>query len=118
MIKPIETTVRLQAVIDKLNHLVVRVTEKTDLAVFLTEICSNFRFEVKDNWANVDVITEDDELEALRLHIMQKAVKNKGITLNCSETERGRLCRDSYLKLKKKGYKVDLHMIMVYFNCI
>ena len=36
--------------------------------MFLTEICSNFRFEVKDNWANVDVITEDDELEALRFN--------------------------------------------------
>ena len=58
---------RIQTVIDKLNNLVVRVTEKTELAVFLTEICSNFRFEVKDNWSNLDVITVDDELEALRL---------------------------------------------------
>ena len=56
----------MQTVIDKLDNLVVRVTEKTDLAVFLTEVCSNFRFEVKDNWQNVDVITVEDELEALR----------------------------------------------------
>ena len=33
---------KLQAVIDRLNQLVSRVTEKTDLAVFLTEICKGF----------------------------------------------------------------------------
>ena len=56
----------MQTVVDKLDKLVVRVTEKTSLAVFLTDICCNFRFEVKDNWANVEIITVDDELEALR----------------------------------------------------
>ena len=64
-------------------QLVSRVTEKTELAIFLTTICTNFkyeqqeknqnncictfmfRFEVKNNWNDLDVITIDDELEAL-----------------------------------------------------
>ena len=57
---------KLQAVIDRLNQLVSRVTEKTDLAVFLTEICKDFEFDMKDNWENVTVITIDDKLEALK----------------------------------------------------
>ena len=50
----------------KLNMLVVRVSEKTELATFLTEVCQNFRFEVNENWSNLDIITVEDELEALR----------------------------------------------------
>ena len=57
---------KLQAVIDRLNQLVSRVTEKTDLAVFLTEICKDFEFDMKDNWENVTVITIEDKLEALK----------------------------------------------------
>ena len=57
---------KLQAVIDRLNQLVSRVTEKTDLAVFLTEICKDFEFDMKDNWENVMVITIEDKLESLK----------------------------------------------------
>ena len=46
--------------------VVTRVTEKTDLAVFLTEICKDFQFDMKDNWENVTIITIDDKLEALK----------------------------------------------------
>ncbi len=31
----------------------------------------------------------------------------------CSETEQGELCRQSYLRLQKKGVEVDLKLIMV-----
>jgi len=85
---------RLQSVVYKLAQLTSRVTEKTELAIFLTAICTNFKFEVKNNWNDLDVITIDDELEAL------------------TETEQGELCRQSYLRLKKKGMDVDLRMIM------
>ena len=57
---------KLQAVIDRLKELLSRVTEKTDLAVFLTEICKDFEFDMKDNWENVTVITIEDKLEALK----------------------------------------------------
>ena len=57
---------KLQAVVARLNQLVTRVTEKTDLAVFLTEICKDFQFDMKENWENVTVITIDDKLEALK----------------------------------------------------
>ena len=57
---------RLQAVITRLNLLVSRVTEKTDLAIFLTEVCKDFQFDMRENWENVTVITIDDKLEALR----------------------------------------------------
>ena len=86
---------RMESVVEKLNLLVVRVTEKTDLAVFLTEICSNFKFEVKNNWSNLDEITVDDELEAL------------------TESEQGQLCRATYLRASKRGLGLDLHLIMV-----
>ena len=56
---------KLQGVIDRLNQLVTRVTEKTDLAVFLTEVCKDFQFDMRENWENVTVITIDDKLEAL-----------------------------------------------------
>ena len=63
---------KLQAVIDRLNQLVSRVTEKTDLAVFLTVICKDFEFDMKDNWENVTVITIDDKLEALKYGYFKK----------------------------------------------
>ena len=57
---------KLQGVIDRLNQLVTRVTEKTDLAVFLTEVCKDFQFDMRENWENVTVITIADKLEALK----------------------------------------------------
>ena len=57
---------RLQAVVGRLNQLVSRVTEKTDLAIFLSDICKDFQFDMRENWENVTVITIDDKLEALK----------------------------------------------------
>ena len=57
---------KLQSVIDRLNELVSRVTEKSDLAVFLTNVCKDFEIDMKENWENVTVITIDDKLEALK----------------------------------------------------
>ena len=39
---------RMQSVVHKLDSLVTRVTEKTELAMFLTQVCTNFRYEITE----------------------------------------------------------------------
>ena len=57
---------RLEVVIDRLHQLLKRVTEKTDLAVFLTKVSKDFQFDMRDNWQDMKVITLDDKLDALK----------------------------------------------------
>ena len=89
-----ELKVRLQEVVDRLNQLITRVTEKTELAIFLIDVCADFELDMKENWEKVTVITLDDKLEAL------------------CETERGALCSQTYKKCAAKGLDVDLVTIM------
>lgn len=94
------------------------------------------RFEVRNNWNNLDVITVDDELEALTYvspgstqdfyyHFLWASNGQQfkiGVTFKsfCTfktvvfrESEQGELCRQAYLRFKEKGLDVDLRLIMV-----
>ena len=53
-------------IVERLNQLIKRVTEKTELGVFLIDICQDFELDMKENWEKVTVITLDDKLDALR----------------------------------------------------
>ena len=57
---------RLSAIVDRLNQLILRVTEKTELGVFLIDVCQDFELDMKANWEKVTVITIDDKLDALK----------------------------------------------------
>ena len=61
-----ELKIRLSMIVERLNQLIKRVTEKTELGVFLIDICQDFELDMKENWEKVTVITLDDKLDALR----------------------------------------------------
>ena len=61
-----ELKIRLSMIVDRLTQLIKRVTEKTELGVFLIDICQDFELDMKENWEKVTVITLDDKLDALR----------------------------------------------------
>ena len=56
---------RLKNIIGKLEGLVTRVRQKTELSIFLTEVGNQFELEMMDDWDKVDLITIEDTLAAL-----------------------------------------------------
>ena len=54
---------KLQGVVDRLHQLVSRVTKKTDLALFLIDVCKDFELDQKDKLENLTIFTL---LEALK----------------------------------------------------
>ena len=87
--------IRIEKVILRLDQLLCRVREKTALAVFLTELTQDFQF---------DLLTSSDDLKTLTL-------EDKLVALE--EFERGKLCSQSFKKLRRRGMEVDLTTIMV-----
>ena len=87
--------IRIEKVIVRLDQLLCRVTEKTDLAVFLTELTQNFQFDLLTSSEDLKTLTLEDKLVALE------------------EFERGKLCSKSFKKLRRCGMEVDLTTIMV-----
>ena len=56
---------RIEKVISRLDALLRRVREKTELAVFLTNITEDFTFDLVTNAEDLKHITVEDKLDAL-----------------------------------------------------
>ena len=87
---------RMESVIGRLDSLLARVTEKTELALFLTNITDDFKFDLNFNAADLNRVTTLDLLGALE------------------ESERGQLCSESYRRMAREGINMDLTVIMVH----
>ena len=83
-------------------------TEKTELALFLLEVVSEFDCQAVDMWDTT--LTVQDRLGALRSAILW-AKLCKFSTLR--ETERGQLVCDSYKTFKSKKMEIDIFVLMV-----
>ena len=124
----------LLKVIRRLEQLLDRVNEKTELAIFLTDITENFQFDLLTDVEDLKTITTEDKL--LALEESERWVLQRGNTvlnykepfsaLNSSSFVvficpflhsffplRGKLCSQSFKRLRRRGLEVDLGIIMV-----
>ena len=69
--------------------------EKPDLAVYLGDLQEDMKFDLRTSSEDMEALTLEDKLVALE------------------EFERGKLCSQSFKKLRRRGMEVDLTTIMV-----
>ena len=85
-----------------------RVTDKTELAMFLVMVVKEMEVGTVDMWSSS--LTIEDRLTALRLNQCCLFFFNFPLS---RDTERGQLVCEVYKRFEKKNMEVDLFTLMV-----